>query len=464
MRGRTHDGHQFIDAVLDQGAAVIVAEGAPTNAQQKKLSEQQGWIQVASTRAILGPLAQALAGWPARKLTMIGVTGTNGKTTVATLIYQALTELDIKTGLLSTVRKYIGTKTVDSTLTTADPVELASDLKAMVDADCTHAVMEVSSHALDQQRVAGLNFDIGIFTNLSHDHLDYHESMEAYQQAKARLFRQVDPEGTALLNLDDDASVPMIADCPAKVIGYGQQAGLSADYQFIITQNSAQGVSLTIDNQQIESPLIGAFNAYNLAAAYLALTHCNISGSKAAHALSECVGPEGRLERVQLDNPIPHQPGIFVDYAHTPDALLNVLRTLSETKSSEQELHVVFGCGGDRDRGKRPQMAIIAEEYADAIWVTSDNPRTEDPDAIIDEIMTGFTDPESDRIHRITLRDEAIQAAISQASDQSIILIAGKGHETYQEINGERTHFDDREVARQALNKRTPHQTNGEVN
>jgi UDP-N-acetylmuramoyl-L-alanyl-D-glutamate--2,6-diaminopimelate ligase len=463
LRGHTHDGHTFISDTLKSGAAVIIAEEQPSAGLLSKLADTQAWIQVENTRAILGPLAQALVGWPAKKLTMIGVTGTNGKTTVATLLYQALSKLGKQVGLLSTVRKYIGDQTMDSRLTTSDPVELAEDLQAMVYADCEYAVMEVSSHALDQQRVAGIDFNYGIFTNISLDHLDYHGSMEAYQEAKALLFRSLDEGAVAIINADDEAAPVMQERCEARIIRYGQNDSLPNSERFIVHQNSAEGLTFEIDGQRISSPMIGLFNAYNLAAVYHVLLAEGWNSEQIAEALGQCPGAEGRLQRVQLDGAQGAYPQIFVDYAHTPDALENVLETLDHTREEGQTLHVVFGCGGDRDRSKRPKMAAIAERLADVVWVTSDNPRTEDPDAIIDEIMTGFTDPKQTRIHRMTSRELAIQSAIAEADAKSLVLIAGKGHETYQEINGERHHFDDREIAREALLKHTSQRTNGEV-
>lgn len=440
VRGLQVDGHTFIDEAIEKGASVVICEDSSYADRDVCV------VEVANTRALAGPLAQAFEGNPADKMKLIGITGTNGKTTVATLTYQALQKLGAKPSLLGTVAKQIGNKKLDSLLTTSDPVELAADMHRMVDAGSTHLVMEVSSHALDQLRVNGLDFTVAAFTNLSHDHLDYHDSLQEYAKSKKRLFDNLSPDAWAIINADDERSSLMAMDCSAQVIDFSfeQQASVACE----IISSRHEGVKITVDGTEIQSPMVGKFNAYNIAESFLICRALGYEASVIADALGESDGAAGRLERVQSSQ-TNKQPLVLVDYAHTPDALDNVLSTLAGLKTEGQKLHVIFGCGGDRDKSKRPVMAKVAEKYADVITVTSDNPRHENPDSIIDEIMSGFEDAAS--AIRITDRKNAIQHAISNSDINNIILIAGKGHETYQEINDKRYNFDDRKVALDAL-------------
>ncbi|MDX1586039.1 MAG: UDP-N-acetylmuramoyl-L-alanyl-D-glutamate--2,6-diaminopimelate ligase [Balneolaceae bacterium] len=453
ISGTKADGHDFIDEAIDRGAAVIISE--------KDLEEEDTFaaLRVKNTRKLLGPLAQKMAGNPADQLTVIGITGTNGKTTVATLIWQLLTRLNHKASLLGTVETRILKEKYKSRLTTADPIELAEQMRKMVDAGSRYLVMEVSSHAIDQKRVRGIRFNIGIFTNLSHDHLDYHPSMSDYASTKKKMFNKLGSDSWAITNADDERGEWIVNSTPAKVLSFSFKGkGL---IQATILESDATGMRISVDETEFRTPLVGRFNAYNVVEALLACTVLGIDGSKAGKTIPICKGAPGRMERVNNERQIDDQPIIFVDYAHTPDALKNVLSTLKELKEKNQELTVIFGCGGDRDKSKRPEMAGVAESLANNIIVTSDNPRTENPDEIIDDILLGFTDRSA--VNVISSRETAIRKGVATANAGSIVMIAGKGHETYQEINGERIDFDDREIAADALKRRDNLKQDGEV-
>lgn len=451
VKGTQVDGHLFIENAISKGAAVIICEDSVYSGEDVCI------LEVPDTRSLVGPLAQAFEGYPAKELKVIGITGTNGKTTVATLTYQLLKELGgARPSLLGTVAKHIDDDILDSLLTTADPVELARDMRRMVDAKSTHLVMEVSSHAIDQQRTAGINFDVAAFTNLSHDHLDYHDTLQEYAKTKKRLFDELDQDAWAVINQDDEKGKFMALDCHAHIIDFSFKQPITYDCQ--IVSNTLKGLTLRIDGVEFKSPLVGTFNAYNVTEAILICKALGYEFTTIARAMGSAKGAAGRLERVEAAD---NQPTVLVDYAHTPDALENVLSTLAELKTGVQKLHVVFGCGGDRDKTKRPKMAKIAETYADKVIVTSDNPRSEDPDSIIDQVMVGFSSPEN--IVRETDRKKAINQAIFEADEHTMVLIAGKGHETYQEIKGKRHDFDDRKIAREALQKRNGNPKTGEV-
>lgn len=453
VKGTQVDGHLFVDNAISKGASVIICE------ESIYTEEDVCIIEVPDTRSLVGPLAQAFEGYPARKLKIIGITGTNGKTTVATLTYQLLMQMGgARPSLLGTVAKRIEDEVLDSLLTTADPVELARDMRRMVDAKSTHLVMEVSSHAIDQQRIAGIDFMVAAFTNLSHDHLDYHNSLQEYAKTKKKLFDSLNSDAWAVINQDDEQGKYMALDCTANIIDFSFNRAVS--YECTIVSSTSKGLVLKIGGVEFQSSLVGKFNAYNVAEAIFICKALGYEFTTIARALKSARGAGGRLERVELEK-AKEQPTVLVDYAHTPDALENVLSTLSDLKTDDQKLHVIFGCGGDRDTSKRPKMARIAERFADVITVTSDNPRSEDPEAIIDQIMAGFA---SDKpIHRITSREKAIKQAITRADSNAMILIAGKGHETYQEIKGKRYNFDDRKVALETLMKRNGNSKTGEV-
>lgn len=439
VSGNAVDGHGFIETAIKRGAAVIIHE--------KTMHAEPGaeWIQVHSSRRALALLCLEKQGNPQRKLKLVGTTGTNGKTTISSLIWQVLTRIGFTAGLLGTVRKVYGKSEVTSALTTAGPEELAVDLRRMVDEGCSHCIMEVSSHALDQDRVYGLDFEVAVFTNLTHDHLDYHKTMESYAGAKKKLFDGLSSDATAIINQDDPMGSLMSSRTAAQIWRVGFEVPGDAS----MLENSVNGLLLDIDGTLIQSPLVGKFNAYNVAQAYLAAVALGISPTSAAAALSEATGAPGRLQRVDVSGA---GVSVFVDYAHTPDALKNILETMRTIQSSGAPLVVVFGCGGDRDAAKRPEMAAAAETFADRIVVTSDNPRFEDPAKIIDDIVAGFS--AGAPIEIIQERPEAISHAIKTVPDGAVVIIAGKGHELYQDVKGVKHPMDDVKLAENALNER----------
>jgi len=446
VKGMRTDGHNYINQALKAGASAIICERIPDDISTAKAQ----LIKVEDTKKILPELAQTYYNEPAKELIITGITGTNGKTTVTTLVYQILQNLGIPAALLGTVYQYIGDQKISSRLTTSDPVSLAKSMRNMVDTGAEHLVMEVSSHALDQGRVAGIPFRCAGFTNLTHDHLDYHGSMEAYADAKKILFDNLDAEAVAIINADDSYASHMIKNCNARIINFGFGADETDVPCEIISQNIF-GTKIKVGDTRLQTSLVGRFNAYNAVQAYLTVKNLGYAPDAVASALAHANGAEGRLERVALDQSTP-QPLIVVDYAHTPDALYNVLSTLKELKGDDNKLYVVFGAGGDRDRSKRPKMAEIAEKLADRVILTSDNPRFEEPEDIIEGIKEGFSNEEN--ITVLVDRKEAIRAAVKSAQPDDIIAVTGKGHETYQEIKGKRIDFDDRKIARQALEER----------
>lgn len=437
LKGTKVDGHEFAHGAARKGASVVIVS------RLMESMEDTVQIVVKDTRAIASKLFQAFAGFPSANMTVIGITGTNGKTTVSTLIYQALTHLNIPTTLIGTIDTIIGDQKYESRLTTPGPDELADIFKKSKDAGITHVVMEVSSHALQQRRTDGISFDIAAFTNLSHDHLDYHRDAGEYKKAKRRLFDRLDANAYAVVNTDDEAAREMIGFTQANVIF----AGFNGEVTELIKMDST-GIGFRCHGVEIYSPLIGRFNASNVLIATAVLNAAGWQPEKIAKIMPHCFGAAGRLEHVGQGSPV-----ILVDYAHSPDALENVLQALADVKTKNEELIVVFGCGGDRDTTKRPKMGQIADYYANRLYITSDNPRTEDPQAIIDEIIKGLSSSSQYIVEPD--RRKAIAQAIKDAPDNSIILIAGKGHETYQEVDGVRHHLDDREEARKAIKQRT---------
>jgi UDP-N-acetylmuramoyl-L-alanyl-D-glutamate--2,6-diaminopimelate ligase len=446
VKGTQTDGHDYIGKALEQGAVVIVAERAlPTESVGDCV-----WIQVENSARALAQLAAAFYGHPSRHLRLVGVTGTNGKTTVATLLYQLFMGLGYKTGLLSTVENRIGDRRISATHTTPDAVQINAQLAAMREAGCDYAFMEVSSHALDQERVAGLHFAGAIFTNMSHDHLDYHGTFRAYIDAKKKLFDGLPAFAFALINIDDKRGEVMLQNTAATAYRYSLRT--MADYRCRLLDNQTSGLHLDLDGHEVYTRLIGGFNAYNLLAVYATARLLHQSADEVLRVLSQIPGPEGRLTLV----PDPQRAiTAVVDYAHTPDALEKVLTTLRETKAHQQRLITVVGCGGDRDRTKRPVMAKVAAQLSEELILTSDNPRTEDPERILDEMEAGLDGPLKKHTLRISERRAAIQTACRIARPGDVVLVAGKGHEKYQEINGVRHPFDDVTELQQALAQAT---------
>lgn len=436
LRGTQADGHRFIPSAIEAGSRAIVLETLP-----EELQEGVAYIVVPSSSEVLGLLSSALHGHPSRQLTVVGVTGTNGKTTIATLLFRLFRALGYRCGLLSTVCNYIEDEAISATHTTPSAPELQELLGRMRDAGCTHVFMEVSSHALAQHRVAGLHFRGGIFTNLTRDHLDYHGSVQEYLRAKKSFFDGLGKKAFALTNVDDKNGLVMLQNTRAEKYSYALRS--SADYRAEILEQYPYGTQIRIGGREVLVRLVGEFNIYNLLAVYGAALLLGVAKEDVLIQLSQLTAVDGRFQSF-----ISEKRGYIaiVDYAHTPDALANVLETIQELKGRKAEVICVVGCGGDRDRGKRPIMAQEAARRSDRVILTSDNPRSEDPQAIIAEMKAGLSPEDLSRTLSITDRAEAIRTATMLAKAGDIILIAGKGHETYQEIAGVRHHFDDREI------------------
>ena len=443
LRGSAADGHRFIPAAIQAGCAAVIAEQAP------EPDCSVPWIHVRNARIALAQAAAAFYGHPARQLKLCGVTGTNGKTTTSFIVHHLLNSAQLRSGLLGTLFYDLGHERVPATHTTPESLEIHHLLARMVEAGCRACSMEVSSHALDQHRAHGLAFDAAIFTNLTQDHLDYHGTMENYFAAKARLFEAVASQGHGhlIINSDDAWGRKLITryEATGRVIRFGY--GVHADYRAVNVRSDLTGTSFELEHKGrsflVRLPFIGDFNVYNALGALAAAHSLGLNLRETLQHLRNAPQVPGRLERVSEHT----RPHVFVDYAHTPDALVNALATLRALKPSR--IITVFGCGGDRDRTKRPKMAAAAEQGSDICILTSDNPRSEDPAAIIEEAAQGFS--RQARIAKIIDRQKAIQTALEGARDGDILLIAGKGHEDYQEIQGVKHPFDDRKVARQLL-------------
>jgi UDP-N-acetylmuramoyl-L-alanyl-D-glutamate--2,6-diaminopimelate ligase len=403
------------------------------------------WIKTNDSARALGQAASNFFGNPSDSLKLVGVTGTNGKTTIATLLYRMFMRLGYKCGLFSTVCNFINEKELEATHTTPDPVQLNRLLSEMVREGCDFAFMEVSSHSADQKRIAGLKFKGGIFTNLTHDHLDYHKTFDNYLAAKKSFFDSLSPDAFALVNVDDRNGSVMLQNCKARHYTFSVRG--MADYRCNIIEQGFEGMGLKIQGEEIWTRFIGDFNASNLLAVYAASDLLGASQKEIFTIISDLHPVSGRLEVIKSAGGI---SGI-VDYAHTPDALLNVISTINKIREGGVQLITVVGAGGDRDRTKRPKMAAISAEGSTKIILTSDNPRTEDPEKIIDEMEVGINTDLKRKVLRISNRHEAIKTAVMLANKGDVVLIAGKGHETYQEIMGVRHHFDDREELRNAL-------------
>ncbi|HYG17176.1 MAG TPA: UDP-N-acetylmuramoyl-L-alanyl-D-glutamate--2,6-diaminopimelate ligase [Bacteroidia bacterium] len=435
VRGSIADGHAFIPAAIEKEASAIVCEERPADA-----ATSVTWVIVDNTNAVVGPVACNLYGHPSKEFKLVGITGTNGKTTVATLLYELYTNLGYKCGLVSTVQNVIGKQPIPSTHTTPDAISLTSLLRKMADAGCSFVFMECSSHAIHQERIKGQKFAGGIFTNITHDHLDYHGTFDQYLKAKKKFFDELDSEAFALINKDDRNGSVMVQNTKATRYTYSLRG--MADFRARIIEQDFRGMLLEIDGQEAWYRLTGHFNAYNLLAVYATTFLLGESKDQVIMGLSKLQPVRGRFEYIQSDEGI---IGI-VDYAHTPDALKNVLETINQVRTKNEQLITVIGCGGNRDAAKRSEMAAIAVELSTRAIFTSDNPRNEDPEAILEDMMKGVPGQHYKKALKITDRKEAIKTAVTLANKGDIILVAGKGHETYQEIKGVKHPFDDRAV------------------
>ena len=439
MKGTQTDGHKFISKALELGASAVLCEDLP-----EEKAAGVTYVQVASTEDAVGPVATVFFGEPSKKLKLVGVTGTNGKTTIATLLYNMFRKFGYRCGLLSTVCNYIEDNAIPADHTTPDPIELNHLLSMMVEAGCEYAFMECSSHAIAQKRIGGLDFAGGIFTNLTRDHLDYHKTFENYRDAKKAFFDSLSKEAFAITNADDKNGSVMVQNCKAKIKTYSTRS--MADFRARIIECHFEGMYLEIDGREVGVQFIGKFNVSNLLAVYGAAVMLGKKPEDILVILSTLKSVAGRLE------PIRSAGGVtaIVDYAHTPDALENVLNAIHEVLDGKGgQVITVCGAGGNRDKGKRPLMAQEAAKQSDRVIITSDNPRFEEPQDIINDMLAGLSAQQKKKTISITDRKEAIRTACMMASKGDVILIAGKGHEDYQEIKGVKHHFDDREVVRE---------------
>ncbi len=435
IRGTQVDGHQFIDKAIELGADAVLCEELP-----EKLSDHVTYVQVESTEDAVGKVATLFYGNPSHKLKLVGVTGTNGKTTIATLLYNMFRKFGYKVGLLSTVCNYIDDVEVPADHTTPDPIELNELLAKMVEAGCEYAFMECSSHAIHQKRIGGLKFAGGLFTNLTRDHLDYHKTFENYRNAKKAFFDALPKDAFAITNADDKNGMIMVQNTKATVKTYSIRS--MADFRARILECHFEGMYLEIDGREVGVQFIGKFNVSNLLAVYGAAIMLGKKPEDILLVLSTLHSVSGRLEPI-------HSPEGFtaiVDYAHTPDALANVLNAIHEVLDGKGHVITVCGAGGNRDKGKRPLMAQEAVRQSDKVIITSDNPRFEDPQEIINEMLAGLNEQQMRKVVSIVDRKEAIRTACMMAQKGDVVLVAGKGHENYQEIKGVKHHFDDKEV------------------
>lgn len=436
VHGMAADGHQFIESAVDKGAKAIVCENMPDY-----FYPDITYVKVADSAEACGIMAANFYGEPSAKMNLTGVTGTNGKTTIATLLFKLFCRLGYSCGLLSTVQNQINDQVIPSTHTTPDAIHINELLAKMVDAGCEYVFMEVSSHAIHQQRIAGLQFEGGIFSNITHDHLDYHKTFDEYIRVKKSFFDGLPKEAFALTNIDDKRGMVMLQNTEARKRTYGLKN--AADYKGKVLENALSGLMMMIDTEEVHFSMPGIFNAYNILAVYGAAVELGKDKRAVLEKLSGLTGAEGRFEI--LLSPEEHVIAI-VDYAHTPDALLNVLATIDNLRKGKEKLITVVGCGGDRDKTKRPEMARVAVKYSDKIILTSDNPRSEDPDVIINEMKEGIAMGKRYKVLSVADRKEAIKTACSFAEKGDIVLVAGKGHEKYQEIKGVKKPFDDKAV------------------
>jgi UDP-N-acetylmuramoyl-L-alanyl-D-glutamate--2,6-diaminopimelate ligase len=441
VKGSAVDGHTFIPKVIEQGASVIVCEEVPVELQATVV-----YVQVKDARRTAAIMACNFYNHPSANLKLVGVTGTNGKTSVATLLHQIYVQKNHKSGLLSTIVNKINNEEIPSTHTTPDPIAINALLRRMVDENCEYAFMEVSSHAADQDRIFGLEFTGAIFTNITHDHLDYHKTFQEYIYAKKKFFDQLPATAFALTNIDDKRGEVMLQNTAA--IKYSYAVKSLADFRFKILENTFTGLIIECDGIDVHLQMTGRFNAYNLLAIYATCVLLGMEKNEALSAISTLRGAEGRFDC--LTSPTQKIIGI-VDYAHTPDALKNVLDTINEIRTHNEQVITVIGCGGNRDKGKRPDMAHIASELSTKVILTSDNPRNEQPEEIINEMKVGVPAQNYNKVMSVTDRREAIRIACNLANAKDIILLAGKGHEKYQEIQNIKYPFDDKAILQETF-------------
>lgn len=440
IKGTVSNGHEFIDTAIEQGAIAIVCETLPENIKQGIT-----YVQVESSSKALAIMASNFYQNPSENLKLVGVTGTNGKTTIASLLYQLFKKAGFKVGLLSTVRIMVDNKAYKATHTTPDSLTINKYLKEMNDEGVAYCFMEVSSHGIHQHRTEGLHFQGGIFTNLSHDHLDYHDTFAEYRDVKKTFFDQLPATAFSLVNVDDKNGLIMLQNTKAKKYTYALKG--YADYRAQILENQLNGLLLKINESEVWTRLIGNFNAYNVLAIYATAELLGLEKVETLRMISELESVAGRFQYLISDNKIT----AIVDYAHTPDALKNVLETINSIRTKNEELITVFGCGGNRDKTKRPKMGHIASALSSKVIVTSDNPRNEAPESIMEDIEKGIEPQNFKKVLSIADRKQAIKTACQMANPNDIILIAGKGHETYQEIKGERFDFDDFKIVKEFL-------------
>lgn len=439
-KGTASDGHQYIATAIEKGAVAIVCEDMPTD-----ISSDVAIIQVENSADALGKMASAWFDFPSSKLTLVGVTGTNGKTTIATLLYKLFRELGYKAGLLSTVCNYVNDTAIEATHTTPDALALNELLAQMVEEGCDYAFMEVSSHSVEQRRIAGLEFDGGVFTNITRDHIDYHLTFENYLKAKKRFFDEL-PDGTfALTNADDKNGMVMLQNTKAKKYSYSLRS--MADFKTKILEHGFDGMLLDMNDKEVNVPFIGKFNASNLSAVFGAAVLLGQDELEVLRIISSLHSVSGRFETLRS----PNGYTAIVDYAHTPDALTNVIETINQILQGNGRLITVVGCGGNRDKGKRPMMAREAVNGSWKAILTSDNPRFEEPQEILNDMLAGLDITEKAKSLTIVDRREAIRTACALAQPGDVVLVAGKGHEDYQIIQGVKHHFDDREVVRECF-------------
>ncbi len=441
QKGVSADGHLFMDAAIDKGAIAIICERLPESIRPNIV-----YVQVKDAALSLGLIASAFYENPSQSLKLIGITGTNGKTTTVTLLHRLFTGLGFRCGMLSTVNNLIGDEVIPSTHTTPDAVQLNSLLSQMVESGCEYVFMEVSSHAIVQHRISGLVFTGALFSNLTHDHLDYHLTFDSYLKAKKMFFDALPSTAFALTNVDDRNGLVMVQNSKANIQTYSIRS--MADFRGRIVENTIEGLSMQIDKHQVWFKLVGEFNAHNIMVVYGAAVLLGIPSDEVLQVLSGIRSAEGRFENIENNRGVV----AIVDYAHTPDALENVLNTIQELCSSNQQVITVVGCGGDRDAAKRPTMAKIAVNLSDRVILTSDNPRTEDPNSILNQMKAGVEPFLMKKVLVIENRREAIRTACAFANSGDIVLVAGKGHEKYQEIQGVKHHFDDKEELINILN------------